>query len=77
MSKPNYNVGALNKMTGERSNKVGVAWSMDNDRVRIKIDPFIYLRGGDDLILTLFPINDTEQVTERVNHKYDDDEIPF
>jgi hypothetical protein len=55
--KPDYNVRANDKAKGEKS-LVGVAWKNPNDTISIKLDPFIVLKGGANLALTLYPAKD-------------------
>lgn len=53
---PDYNVSALNKNTEVKGN-VGVAWKQSDGTIRVKINAFVVLEGGEPLVLTLFPNN--------------------
>lgn len=53
--KPDYSVGALDKTRDVRQPKVGVAWKNENGTITIALDPFVVLRGGPELVVTLFP----------------------
>lgn len=52
--KPDFYVRAKHKKSGEQS-LIGAAWQNPNGSISIKIDPFVVLQGGADLLLTLFP----------------------
>lgn len=52
--KPHYRVRALNKQTDAKGT-IGAAWSNDNGTISIRLDPFIVLDGGKDIVITLFP----------------------
>ena len=55
---PDYNLGALDKETGERS-IIGCAWSDESTgRIRIRLNPFIVLASQKSILLTLFPNED-------------------
>lgn len=69
--KPDYQVGAINKITGQKSSKVGGAWKNDNGTISVVLDAFVVFPGGSDTLLTLFP---NTEWTERQNQ---DSEIPF
>jgi hypothetical protein len=53
--KPEYRLKALNKATGEKSRNAGAAWVNEDGSISIDVEPFVVLRGGKDLVLTLFP----------------------
>lgn len=53
--KPDYIAKAMNKATGEKSWRIGCAWHNSDGSVSVKVDPFIVLTGGEDLVVTLFP----------------------
>lgn len=55
--KPDYDLSALDKSTGERG-KVGGAWVNDDGTINIKLNHCIVLTAGPDLHLTLFPYGD-------------------
>lgn len=52
--RPDYNLNALDKNT-EQKGRVGAAWLNDDGTIRVKINPWVVLTGGDSLVLTLFP----------------------
>lgn len=54
---PDYNVRAMSKSRGEKS-LVGAAWRNPNGSISVKIDPFVILQGGSDLLITIFPISE-------------------
>lgn len=56
--KPDYSVSALNPKTNLKG-KVGAAWTNDDGSLQLKLDPFVVLKGEDDLLIRLFP---TEKV---------------
>lgn len=45
----------------EEKGRVGVAWRGQNGSIRIKLDSFVVLHGGGDLVLTLFDVKETER----------------
>lgn len=53
--KPDYSVGAMNKITGEKQFSVGGAWKNDDGPISIKLDPFVVLTGNKDIVITMFP----------------------
>jgi hypothetical protein len=64
--KPDYRVAALNKITDAKNN-IGGAWTNKDGSIAIKIDDFIVLHGGRELLITLFPNKDNkdDSPTER------------
>ena len=52
---PDFNVSCLNKDTNERA-KVGVAWKNTNGCINIRLDPFITLTAGKNILVMLFPV---------------------
>lgn len=82
--KPDYNLAALNKATGEK-NTIGAAWTQPDGRISIKLNSFVVLTAGPDLVLSLFkatappaPVTRARQhvPTQATETDYDDD-IPF
>lgn len=51
---PDYDVKALNKATDEKS-RIGAAWINPDGSIAVVINPFTVIRGGKDLLITLFP----------------------
>jgi hypothetical protein len=81
--KPDYDIGALNRATGEKNNYVGAAWRRDDGTISIKLNAFVVLRGSEDLFVTLFPRDNHQERTPArrtapaAARKVPDDEIPF
>jgi hypothetical protein len=53
--KPEYRLKAMNKVTGEKCRNAGAGWVNTDGSISVHVEPFIVLRGGSDLVLTLFP----------------------
>lgn len=53
--KPDYCVGLLNKRTDEKNGFAGGAWKNEDGTISIVLDSFIEIRGGRDMLITLFP----------------------
>lgn len=53
-TKPDYTVGAIQKSTNSKAN-IGVGWKLPNGQIRIKLNAFVVLNGGEDLVVTVFP----------------------
>ena len=51
--KPDYRLHALNKGTDEK-NRIGGAWENEDGSISIRLDAFIVLQAGPELVLTLF-----------------------
>jgi len=53
-------------MSKARSEKslVGAAWKNPNGSISVKIDPFVILQGGADLLVTLFPVTERKPTEE-------------
>ena len=63
--KPSHYLKALDKATDEKSGRIGAAWVNRDGTISIKLDPFVTLNGGNDLVLTLFPNDDfAEPISE-------------
>lgn len=75
---PDYNLHAMNKGTDEKS-RAGVAWAQANGRISIKLNAFVVLHAGEDLILSLFPWNarDKEKFNKQAGHNPDGSSTPF
>jgi len=52
--KPDYRVGALNKVTDAKNN-IGAAWVNRDGSIAVVLDDFIVLEGSRNLLITLFP----------------------
>jgi hypothetical protein len=53
--KPDYDLAAMNKRTGERNYRCGAAWKNDDGTISIKLDPFIVLDANNPgIVVTLF-----------------------
>lgn len=52
--KPDFTVKALNKSTDEKG-RVGAAWTNKDETISVVLDAFVVLHGGKDLLITLFP----------------------
>ncbi len=52
--KPDYKLKAINK-SNEKKGEIGAAWINENGIISIVLDPFVAIRGQDDLVITLFP----------------------
>ena len=52
--KPDYRVGAMNKGTEERTT-IGAAWWNADKTISIKLNSFVVLTAGPDLVITMFP----------------------
>lgn len=50
---PNYILKALDK-DYEKKGKIGAAWDNEDSTITIVLDPFVYISGRDNLVLTLF-----------------------
>ena len=62
--KPEYQVKAMNKETGEKSQSIGGAWVNEKDSsISIKLNPFIVLASSPNLLITLFPTNEAQKDT--------------
>lgn len=75
--KPDYSIGALDKTRNARQPKVGVAWKNENGTITIAFDPFVVLRGGPELVVTLFPANTLWTAHGPAKSKPSDEEVPF
>jgi hypothetical protein len=53
---PDFRVKAMDKATNEKSQGIGAAWLNVDNSVTMRLDPFVILHGGQDLVVTLFPI---------------------
>ena len=74
---PDYTVGGLNKTTGDRNAKLGAAWRNADGSITVKLDAFIVLHGGPDLLVRLFPRNIKPGETLGGPPQTEDEEIPF
>jgi hypothetical protein len=78
--KPDYNLAALNKTTGEK-NTIGAAWTQADGRISIKLNAFVTLQAGPDLVLSLFkaiaPPAPVTRARQHVTEDNYDDDIPF
>ena len=72
--KPDYNVNAKIKNTNYKG-KIGGAWRNEDGTIAIRLDPFIVLKSDPELLLTLFPNDETSKL-QRFG-RTDNDEIPF
>ena len=73
---PHYEFRGLNKATDEKA-QVGVAWINDDGSIRVKLNPFIVLTAGPDLILTLFTIEGRRNDKPLQRNDHSDDSAPF
>lgn len=55
--KPDWSISALVKSTNQRG-PVGVGWTQPDGSIRIKINEFVTLTGGPDVVITMFPKTD-------------------
>lgn len=76
--KPDYSIGALDKTRDVRQPKIGAAWKNADGSISLRIDPFVVLQGGPQLLVTLFP-EDAARVQYNARRKPSspDEEIPF
>lgn len=56
--KPDYKLSVLSK-SNEHKGNVGVAWENKDGSISIKLNPFVTLAAIQELIITLFPNEDT------------------
>lgn len=61
---PDYRVHAMNKATDEKS-KVGAGWSNQDGSIAIRLDPFVVLTAGRDLVITMFPVSEEDKKNDR------------
>lgn len=54
--KPNYRIGIMDKKLGVKNNSAGAAWLNNDGTISLVIEGFVEVRGGPDLLITLFPI---------------------
>lgn len=56
--KPDYKIKATTRpnVAPKREGVIGCAWVNEDGSLSIKIDPFVTVSGGDDLIITAFPV---------------------
>ncbi len=59
---PDYRVAALRKSTQDNNGNIGVAWVDEKGRISVKLDSFVVLEGGPDLVLSLFPKDYHEKI---------------
>ena len=60
--KPDYNVGAVDKISGIKHSRVGAAWKQADGQISVKLNPFVVFDGTRmDIVLTLFPVEGTEE----------------
>lgn len=52
--KPDFRVGALNKVTDRKNRRIGAAWINPDGSITVVLDDFIVIQGGADLVITLF-----------------------
>lgn len=76
--KPDYTLSALNKKTDQRG-PVGVGWIQPDGSIRIKINEFVVLAGGPDIVVTLFKKTDefVKKSSSRKKPEPTDDVIPL
>ena len=57
--KPDYRIKATTRpnVAPKRAGLIGVGWANEDGSISIKFDPFVTLSGGDDLIITAFPVD--------------------
>lgn len=53
---PDYKVGCLNKVTGEKGN-IGAAWLNNDGTINIVLNNLVVVQASKDLVITLFPKN--------------------
>jgi len=56
---PNFILKAMNKVTDQKSGKIGAAWSNADGTITLVLDMFVKIDYTPDIVLTLFP-NDRE-----------------
>lgn len=52
-NKPDYRLHALNKESQEK-NRIGAGWINDDGSISIRLDAFVKLEAGPNLVLTMF-----------------------
>ncbi len=53
--KPDYDLAAMNKLTGDKNYRCGAAWKNDDGSISIKLDPFVVLDANHSgIVITLF-----------------------
>lgn len=66
---PDYNIAALDKKTEIRGT-IGAAWKNADGSIRLKLNPFLVLdTGKNDLVVTLFPVNNRDQARYKKQDK--------
>lgn len=74
--KPEYRIGALNKVTEERG-RIGAGWVNPDGSISLVFDPFTTVPVGRDYVITMFPEKvDPPKHVPRLSTKYDPDDIP-
>jgi len=60
--KPDFRLKAMTRqgVVPERKGELGVGWQNDNGSISIKLDPFVYVHGSENLVITLFPADKEE-----------------
>ncbi len=58
---PDYVVAALNKHDNRKNGNVGRAWKNDDGSIAVVLDSFIVIEGGRDMLLTLFPYDESRR----------------
>lgn len=60
--KPDYNVGAVDKVSGFKHSRVGAAWKQGDGQISIKLNPFVVFDCTRmDIVLPLFPVEGYEE----------------
>ena len=72
--KPDYFVGALDKISGIKTSRVGAAWAKEDGSITIKLNAFTVLDCTRmDIILTLFPADNSHRKGSKASAiPYDD-----
>lgn len=54
--KPDYKIKAMTRpnVAPKRDGVIGCAWANEDGSLSIRLDPFVTVSGGDDLIITAF-----------------------
>lgn len=52
---PDYVLKALNKITGDKTGKIGVAWKNEDGTLTLALDMLINLSSDKNIVLKLFP----------------------
>ncbi len=57
--KPDYRIKATTRpnVAPKREGVIGCAWTNEDGSLSIRIDPFVTVSGGDDLIITAFLVS--------------------